>query len=400
MRMRMLLSALAAETQELDLLFFVSRDQYLEGDALARFESKLNAQWGLRANLILCAFANRVPPGKTLRQQIAPILDARNQKRFAHNCGHECVGALEACLERKPDLIFFHRLHSMVPLFSVRRALPPVVLDFDDVEHWTELRRIRTFRLSQTPSYLLRLPALHLLERKAIRLARATFVCSERDRRYLTFWLRLPRVEVFPNAVDFPQVQTASTPTLAVGYIGRYSYRPNIKAAEELIDDIWPLVRAKLPEAKLLLAGALPERIPLFRRVQAYQLEGRKRFAGIEFTGFVPEVDQFYERVQVVCCPIRSGGGTRIKIIEAAAHGVPVVATRLAAEGLDFTDGDEIVLAESPEAIAQACVALLSDPDRCRAIGTAAREKAAARYQLKNVIASVRKRLRSIAEIS
>ncbi len=199
---------------------------------------------------------------------------------------------------------------------------------------------------------------------------------------------------------SFPRSQTASRPTMAVGYIGRYSYRPNIKAAEELIDDIWPLVRAKLPEARLLLAGALPERIPLFRRVQAYQQAGRKRFSGIEFTGFVPEVTQFYERVQVVCCPIRSGGGTRIKIIEAAAHGVPVVATRLAAEGLDFTDGDEIVLAESPEAIAQACVALLSDPDRCRAIGTAAREKAAARYQLKNVIASVQKRLRSIAETS
>lgn len=66
--------------------------------------------------------------------------------------------------------------------------------------------------------------------------------------------------------------------------------------------------------------------------------------------------------------------------------------------GLDFTDGHEIVLVESPETIARACVALLSDPERCRAIGTAARQNAAARYnQLKNVIASVRQRLRSIS---
>ena len=65
---------------------------------------------------------------------------------------------------------------------------------------------------------------------------------------------------------------------------------------------------------------------------------------------------------------------------------------------LDFTDGHEIVLVESPETIARACVALLSDPERCRAIGTAARQNAAARCnQLKNVIAPVRQRLRSIS---
>jgi glycosyltransferase involved in cell wall biosynthesis len=400
MRMRMLLSALAAEADELDLLFFVSRDRCLEGDALADFQSELNARWGLRANVTLCPFADRTPQPNALWSQIAPILDARYQKRFVHSCEDDCVAALEACLEREPDLLFFHRLHSMSPVFSVRRALPPIVFDFDDVEHWTELRRIRTFRLSQAPSYLLRLPALHRLERRAIRLAHATFVCSERDRKYLTSWLRLPRVEVVPNAVEFPQALTASTPAMTVGYLGRYSYRPNIKAAEELIASIWPIVRAKVPEARLLLGGALAERIPSFRRAQADQGARRKRYAGIEFTGFVTDVTQFYERVQVICCPIRSGGGTRIKIIEAAAHGLPVVATRLAADGLDFTDGDEIVLADDPAAIAQACIDLLLDPARCRAIGAAARAKAAARYHRKDVIASLRKRLRSIAETS
>ncbi len=130
MRMRMLLSALAAETEELDLLFFVSPDHYLEGDALAGFQSDLNARWGLRANVILCAFGDRAPPRSFFGQQIAPILDARYQKRFAHNCGAETVAALEACLEREPDLIFFHRLHSMVPLFSVRRALAAGGLGF------------------------------------------------------------------------------------------------------------------------------------------------------------------------------------------------------------------------------------------------------------------------------
>jgi hypothetical protein len=77
MRMRMLLSALAAETEELDVLFFVSPDRHLEGDALAAFQSELNARWGLRAHITLCAFSDRAPPRGTLWRHMAPILDAR-----------------------------------------------------------------------------------------------------------------------------------------------------------------------------------------------------------------------------------------------------------------------------------------------------------------------------------
>jgi glycosyltransferase involved in cell wall biosynthesis len=183
--------------------------------------------------------------------------------------------------------------------------------------------------------------------------------------------------------VDIPKVLSTAEPTMTIGFIGSFAYEPNGDAAEELITRIWPQVRARLPQAALVLAGPRPERVPSFNRMQ-----GNGRDAGIEFTGLLSNVDHFYESVQLVCCPIRSGSGTRIKIIEAAAHGIPVAATRMAAEGLNFVDGVEIVLTDSPGSISQACIELLSDPVCCREIGLAARAKAMSHCQSHHVASS------------
>jgi glycosyltransferase involved in cell wall biosynthesis len=147
-----------------------------------------------------------------------------------------------------------------------------------------------------------------------------------------------------------------------------------------------------VPDAKLVIAGTRPECLPSFAQAKV----DRERYAGVEFTGFVSDLSEFYDRVQVICCPIRAGGGTRLKIIEAAAHGLPVVATRLAAEGLDFENGSEIILEERPNRIAEACTSLLLNPARCRTIGSAARARVAVSYEISNVIGSLRQLLRSV----
>ena len=93
-------------------------------------------------------------------------------------------------------------------------------------------------------------------------------------------------------------------------------------------------MREACPDARLIVAGNKPERIPSFAQ----------RPAGVEFTGFVSELEMLYRRAAIVCCPILSGGGTRIKILEAAAHGKAVVSTVVGAEGLELRDGVEIAL--------------------------------------------------------
>jgi glycosyltransferase involved in cell wall biosynthesis len=92
----------------------------------------------------------------------------------------------------------------------------------------------------------------------------------------------------------------------------------------------------------------------------------------------------------VICCPIFVGGGTRIKILEAAAHGRPVVATRIGAEGLDMTDGEELLLRDDPESFAAACVELLRSSELCERLGTAAYRKALQQYDRRAILPLIR----------
>lgn len=99
------------------------------------------------------------------------------------------------------------------------------------------------------------------------------------------------------------------------------------------------------------------------------------------FTGFVDDLQSWYRRARVVCCPIHYGAGTRVKIIEAAAHAKAIVSTRLGAEGLNFEDEREIILRDAPAQLAQACVRLLGDPQAARQLGRAALQKARGTYE-------------------
>jgi glycosyltransferase involved in cell wall biosynthesis len=91
-----------------------------------------------------------------------------------------------------------------------------------------------------------------------------------------------------------------------------------------------------------------------------------------------------------MCCPIQSGAGTRVKILEAASHGVPVVSTPLGAEGLDFVGDSDIVLRDDAAGLAEACGALLSDDEQAGRIGAAARQRVRAQYDREAVVSRMR----------
>jgi len=96
--------------------------------------------------------------------------------------------------------------------------------------------------------------------------------------------------------------------------------------------------------------------------------------------------------VGIVCCSILSGGGTRLKILEAAAYGKAIVSTTVGAEGLELRDGIEIVIRVAP-ALARACVELLGDPARCEALGVAAREVVARRYDRQHIVTRIKEEI-------
>jgi glycosyltransferase involved in cell wall biosynthesis len=101
---------------------------------------------------------------------------------------------------------------------------------------------------------------------------------------------------------------------------------------------------------------------------------------GVEFTGFVDDLASLYRRSKVVCAPILSGAGTRVKIIEAAAFGKPIVATRIGAEGLHMEDGRELLVRDDPASFAQACIDLLQDSIHCERLAKMARQSAISHY--------------------
>jgi glycosyltransferase involved in cell wall biosynthesis len=182
-----------------------------------------------------------------------------------------------------------------------------------------------------------------------------------------------------------PSTPDAEEPTIL--FLGTYEYPPNVDAAVYLVEEIWPFILRRVPAARLVLAGAYPERLPGSIRSQD----------GVECPGFIKDLEVLYRRIQIVACPIRIGAGMRIKILEASSYGKPVVATQVAAEGIELAPGKEISLEDDPRAFARACVELLADPARRRQMGEQARARVAQLYDRSTIVRKIAGEIRAAA---
>lgn len=378
-RMAMFIGAIK-QIADIDLLFYVAPDVDTSPSAVSLRERELCEKWNTKIRLHLCKrHAGNGSPSKW-DYYFGGMGSFCEQSGYSQTSQPEQVQALEECLRLKPDLIFVHRLSAMCPLLLSRKTFPPVLFDLDDIEH---IFFLRTIERQWTWRYKLlqysRLPALLMGELKAVRLATRTFVCSEKDRHHLATKWRLPGIVTIPNSATIKsQLPVVAEPTLL--FLGAYWYEPNVQAADFLIAKIWPLVRRAVPSARLIIAGSRPEEIRAYSR----------SIPGVEFTGFVDDLENVYRRSRIVCCPVLRGGGTRIKIIEAAAYGKPIVATSMGAEGLDFRDGHEFLLRDDPGSFADACVNLLANDSICNSLGSAAHELALQQYGRDKVEALIR----------
>jgi glycosyltransferase involved in cell wall biosynthesis len=374
-RMAMFIEAIAG-IADLDMLFYVRPDMDMSPSAVRAAERSLSSYWNARIHLSLCPRAVPAAPLSKWRLYSDPALSFFRQPGCVETSGACQVSALEACLSRNPDAIFAYELVSMCPLLLTRKALPPVFFDLNDIAHVAHLRGTNeewTWRHKLV--HYSRLPSLSWGERRAVRLARRTFVCSELDREYLSTTCRLSGIATVPNAVGTAKLLPGpGEPTLL--FLGSYWYQPNVDAAAFLIERVWPRVYQAMPDAKLIIAGVSPELIPGYN----------SGIPGVEFTGFVDDLEALYRRASVVCAPILSGGGTRVKIIEAAAYGRPVVSTRIGAEGLSLRDGRELLLRDEPESFAGACLELLRDPLLRERLGSAAHAAVLEHYLRDNVV--------------
>jgi glycosyltransferase involved in cell wall biosynthesis len=254
----------------------------------------------------------------------------------------------------------------------------PVVLDEQNVEY-DVLRRVVSVtravprRLYNYIDYL----KLRREEQHTWRSVDACAVTSTRDEDFVKRIAPRTRTAVVPNAVDLERF-TPPSPDLDRGtllFFGEMGYYPNTDAMLFFLSEVLPRLRRSNPSARLVIVGPSAPKAIL-----------RWASTDVIVTGAVPDVRPYIEAARAVVVPLRVGGGTRLKILEAMAMGKPVVSTHLGAEGLSVTDERDILLADDAEAFADQVKRVLSDGDLARQLGAAARRTVENEYDWKTSV--------------
>lgn len=190
---------------------------------------------------------------------------------------------------------------------------------------------------------------------------------SEEDKGFIERELGVPvNCSVVANGVDlefFSKVKKHLPSDPTVLFVGTFKWLPNIEAVDELVKKIWPKIRAALPTARLKIVGFSPT-----DKIKSYG-----RDSSIEVLGGIDDIREAFAGAHILLAPIRSGKGTRYKVLEAMITGTPVVATTLAVEGLDIKNGREVLVADSAQGLSDAAVKLLKDPSLQKEMAEAGR---------------------------
>lgn len=271
---------------------------------------------------------------------------------------------LRAAAEAPPDLLQVEYLQ-MAPLVSGVTA-GRSVLDLHNVESSLVASYARSRSGPAAAALRLEAAALRALERRTLDGFDRVVVVSEGDRD------RLPKRRddalVCPNGLDpGPPLAPATTPTVA--FVASMGWAPNVDAAVWLVREVWPKVLERLPDARLLLVGREPA-----DEVRALAS------ANVEVSGTVTSVSPYLARARVAVAPLRAGGGSRLKILEALGAGRPVVATTVGADGLEDLVGRGVVVVDDPSTMAATIAMLAGDAVAATALGAQGHEAVARRY--------------------
>lgn len=180
------------------------------------------------------------------------------------------------------------------------------------------------------------------------------------------------RIEVVPNGVDVAACAAVRTQPLAdtVIYPGALTYSANLDAVTWFAREVWPALRSRRPGATFTVTG----------KTEGVDLAGLSGVPGLHFSGYLADVHPTLAASQVCVIPLRQGGGSRLKVLEAMALGVPVLSTSKGIEGLDLVGGRHCLVADEPTSFAAELQRLLDDPALGRGLAAAALEEVVPRY--------------------
>jgi glycosyltransferase involved in cell wall biosynthesis len=191
-------------------------------------------------------------------------------------------------------------------------------------------------------------------ERKICRMAKHVIAVSEIDASRMKRMFGIETVTSVPTGVDVEYFapRGAASPISDIVFSGSMDAMQNADAVLYFLTEVLPLIRDRLPGATFTIAGRSPD---------ASVLKAAQGLSGVYVTGSVEDMRPYLWGAKISIVPLRIGGGTRLKIYECMAAGVPIVSTTVGAEGLSYKDGEDIVMADDPGDFASACVRLLTD---------------------------------------
>ncbi|MGY1831683.1 glycosyltransferase [Geodermatophilus sp. SYSU D01180] len=288
------------------------------------------------------------------------------------------------------DLVWFAHSPTYLALGDVLPA--PHVVDLDNLESsMARHRRTGRDRLSSGRSVARHVAsaAADLLdewlwrrvEKRVTARAAVTVVCSSLDRSRLG----RSRVAVLPNGYELSRSAAGTSacpaaPGAVLLFVGLLTYEPNRDGVAFFAREVLPLIRAHRPDVRFRVVGDHGADV----------VDALRGVASVELTGEVPDVTAELAAASVVVVPLRFGGGTRIKVLEAFAHGVPVVSTTVGCEGLDVEAGRHVLLADDPPSLAAACLGLLEDAERRTALRAEAEDLWRRQYRWAAITPTVR----------
>jgi glycosyltransferase involved in cell wall biosynthesis len=288
---------------------------------------------------------------------------------------HRSAGVARAVRDearrQRPDVLYLDHLDSLV--YERLRGDVPVVIDMHNVYSRLARRAAAEAGGRVRPLYLRReTELLARMERRAVEIADTILAVSEEDAAYFSD-LGAKRVVLVPNGVDCaaydgPREPHARRPTML--YVGALGWPPNASAARYLATEVLPVVRRTVADARVVIVGRNPP---------ADLLALARDNPHVEIAADVPDVTPYFRDADLLAVPLETGGGTRLKILEAFAAGLPVVSTPVGCEGIAADDGRHLVIAERPQ-FAAAVASLMVDPARGGALAARAKLLAQTRY--------------------
>lgn len=304
--------------------------------------------------------------------------------------GDTAAAVAECCADQAIEVVHVMRLYLAPLAQSLLRqpSRPFCVLDLDD-DDVTTFERIAALYARRGDDGAA--AAASAEARKYAALAEAYFPAFDRilvgsngDARRLGDGLPADRVAVVPNVYPgtrAPRQRLASgSGPLRLLFVGTLGYAPNVDAA-------WFLCRQVLPALRRI--ADRPVAIDLVGSGDAAALDKLARDPTVTLHGFVRDLAPLYAAADIAVSPVRAGGGTRIKILEAFAYGVPVVATPLAAEGIEAVDGEHLLLADTAQSFARACVKLMADRQMADEMAQKAWMLLSSRYSPRQMAAAI-----------